>query len=101
MAAKVSRPRFRAAVLPDRKRETLHVHIGTLVEPGSTLYSDEYSGYTGLECDYAHKTVNHAVEYVSGRVYTNGIQKLLGTLQARPQGHLRLPAGIPHVLLPG
>jgi transposase-like protein len=64
----------RAAVLPDRKRETLHAHIGALVEPGSTLYSDEYSGYTGLEADYAHKTVNHAVEYVSGRVYTNGIE---------------------------
>jgi transposase-like protein len=64
----------RAAVLPDRKRETLRAHIGAPVEPGSTLYSDEYSGYTGLESDYAHKTVNHAVEYVSGRVYTNGIE---------------------------
>jgi transposase-like protein len=63
-----------AAVLPDRKRETLHAHVGAHVEPGSTLYSDEHSGYTGLEGDYAHKVVNHAVEYVSGRVHTNGIE---------------------------
>ena len=63
-----------AVVLPDRKRETLHTYVGAHVEPGSSLYSDEYIGYTGLEADYAHKTVDHAVEYVSGRVHTNGIE---------------------------
>jgi transposase-like protein len=66
--------RVHAAVLLNRKRETLHTHVTAHVERGSTLYSDEYVGYTGLEGDYAHKTVDHAVEYVSGRVHTNGIE---------------------------
>lgn len=64
----------RAAVVPDRKGKTLHAHVNAHVEPGSTLYSDEYNGYGGLEADYAHKTVNHAVEYVSGRVHINGME---------------------------
>jgi hypothetical protein len=31
-------------------------------------------GYRGLAGDYAHQVVNHAVEYVDGRVHTNGVE---------------------------
>jgi hypothetical protein len=30
--------------------------------------------YDGLESDYAHKVVDHAVEYVRGKVHTNGLE---------------------------
>ncbi len=76
----------RTAILPDRTRKTLYAHIGSCVEPGSHLYSDDWGGYTGLESDYAHETVNHAVEYVSGRVHTNGIENFWSLLKRGLKG---------------
>ena len=57
-----------------------------MVEPGSTFYTDEWTGYTGMESDYAHKTVNHAVEYVSGRVHINGVENLWPLLKRGLKG---------------
>ena len=69
------------AVIDDRSRETLRAEIDARVETGSAIYSDEWRGYTGLESDYAHKTVNHAVEYVVGQVTTNGIENFWSLLK--------------------
>jgi hypothetical protein len=30
--------------------------------------------YEGLATDYAHQVVDHAVQYVNGRVHTNGLE---------------------------
>ncbi len=35
----------------------------------------------GLDADYAHKVVDHAVEYVSGQVSTNGIENFWSLLK--------------------
>ena len=75
-----------ASVVPDRTRTTLHAYVGNTVQSGATVYSDQWSGYTGLEADYSHKTVDHAVEYVSGRVYTNGIENFWSLLKRGLKG---------------
>ena len=61
---------------PDQ--ETLLNTIGAHVRPGSTVYTDEHSGYIGLGgVLYDHASVCHSVgEYVNGQIYTNGIESV-------------------------
>src|SRR6266849_6581855 len=38
-------------------------------------------GYEGLETDYAHKVIDHAVQYVDGRIHTNGLENFWSLLK--------------------
>jgi transposase-like protein len=71
----------RAMVVSNRKRETVQPLIRKHVQAGAALYSDEMMGYQGLATDYAHKVVDHAVEYVDGRVHTNGMENFWSLLK--------------------
>jgi hypothetical protein len=51
------------------------------VEPGSALYTDALMSYRGLETDFFHVFVDHAVEYVNGRVHTNGLENFWSLLK--------------------
>src|SRR5215467_2838285 len=64
----------RTQVIPNRKRDTLHPLVKENVQAGTALYSDELWGYTGLESDYDHQVIDHAIEYVKGKVHTNGME---------------------------
>ncbi len=64
----------RTAVLPDTTRENMQRNVRTHVAAGATIYSDSHGGYSGLETDYTHQTVDHAETYVNGRVHTNGME---------------------------
>jgi transposase-like protein len=57
------------------------------VESGSAIYSDEATAYKGIDLYFAHKTVNHSThEYVSGDVYTNGIENFWSILKRSIKG---------------
>ena len=56
----------RTTVVTNRKKKTLQAEIKAHVQAGSALYSDALLSYSGLESDYAHQVVDHAVEYVRG-----------------------------------
>lgn len=73
--------KVRATVVPDRTRATLHGYVKDNVEPGATVYTDSLSSYTGLERDYEHATVDHAVQYVDGQVHSNGIENFWSLLK--------------------
>jgi transposase-like protein len=66
--------KVRTVVVPNRRKKTLQKEVKAHVEAGSHLYSDALLSYEGLESDYAHKVVDHAVEYVRGKVHTNGME---------------------------
>ena len=66
---------------PDTKRKTLHRIVRGTVQEGSNLYTDSALGYSGLEEDFAHKTVDHAEEYVRGNVHTNTIENFWSLLK--------------------
>ena len=68
-------------VLPDRKKKTLQGEVKKHVEAGSALYSDELLSYEGLEGQYAHKVINHAVAYVDGVVHTNTLENFWSLLK--------------------
>jgi len=73
--------KVRTTVVEDRKKKTIQTEVKKHVEAGSALYSDELKSYDGLEGDYAHKVINHAVAYVDGRVHTNGFEHFWSLLK--------------------
>src|SRR5947209_797760 len=70
-----------AQVIENRDAETLQGIVKENVRKGSKLYSDEFSGYTGLENDYDHQVINHAEEYVRGLVHTQGADNFWSLLK--------------------
>lgn len=71
---KVNHSKVRTVVIPDRKKKTLQAEVKVSVQAGAALYSDALMSYDGLEAEYAHQVVDHAVEYVRGKVHTNGME---------------------------
>src|SRR2546430_3067013 len=73
--------KIRAAVVPSRKRKVLQEEVRKHVTAGAALYSDALLSYEGLAADYAHQVVDHATQYVDGRVHTNGLENLWSLLK--------------------
>ena len=71
----------RTQVIDNRKKETLQPLVKEHVLAGSALYSDELWGYYGLASDYEHKVIEHAVEYVNGKIHTNGMENFWSLLK--------------------
>ena len=71
----------RTVVVPNRKKTALQTEVRRHVEAGAALYTDSLLSYEGLASDYAHKVVDHAVEYVNGRVHTNGLENFWSLLK--------------------
>jgi len=71
----------RAIVVPNRKKTALQSEVRKHVEAGAALYTDAPLSYEDLASDYAHKVVDHAVEYVNGRIHTNGLENFWSLLK--------------------
>jgi hypothetical protein len=68
-------------VVPNRKKNALQTEVYRHVEAGAALYSDALRSYDGLAGEYAHQVVDHAVQYVDGRVHTNGLENFWSLLK--------------------
>ena len=66
--------KIRTTVLNDRKKKVLHAQIKAQIQAGSALYSDALRSYDGLSQEYAHKVIDHALQYVNGKVHINGLE---------------------------
>jgi len=51
----------RAFVVDNRRKKELQKNIREHVEAGAAIFSDELKSYDGLESDYQHQVINHAV----------------------------------------
>jgi transposase-like protein len=73
----------RAMVVPNVKRATLQKAILDNVGFGSTIHTDQWSGYDGLSAkEFVHETVNHMEEYVTaGGVHTQAIENFWSLLK--------------------
>lgn len=78
--------RFRAQVVQNVKRGTLHAIVRENVGEGSAIYSDALRSYRGLEQGYDHRVIDHAVEYVRGLVHTNGAENFWSLLKRAVKG---------------
>src|SRR5919199_3153108 len=68
-----------AQVVDDTTRATVQEAIEAKVVPGSTVVTDEYQAYKGLNKAYSHQVVQHsAKQYVNGMAHTNTIEGFWG-----------------------
>lgn len=68
-------------MVPNRKKSALQAEVRKHVEAGAALYTDALLSYEGLATDYAHKVVDHAAQYVDGRVHTNSLENFWSLLK--------------------
>jgi len=64
-----------AVAVKNTKSETIKPIIESIVEKGSTVYTDEWRSYNALNKDYNRGVVQHSAgEYVNGEIHTNNIE---------------------------
>jgi transposase-like protein len=73
--------KVRASVIPNRRRKVLQEEVRKHVTAGAALYTDALMSYDGLAGEYAHQVVDHATQYVDGRVHTNGLENFWSLLK--------------------
>lgn len=73
-------------VVDSRRKAELQGTVREYVLKGSALSTDALKSYEGLEDEYAHKVVDHAVEYVQGEVHTNGLENFWSLLKRTIKG---------------
>jgi transposase-like protein len=73
--------KVKATVINDRSRATLQGNIIESIAANAEVFTDELPAYSGLEEMYNHKVVNHAEEYVRGKVHTNGLENFWSLLK--------------------
>lgn len=71
----------RTKVVPDTKKNTLHIEVRENVEPGSELYTDALKAYEGLDLEYIHQVIDHAEKYAEGKIHTNGLENFWSLLK--------------------
>ena len=77
----------RTAVTGTRRKRDLETAIAENVETGSHVYTDKLPSYDDLvERGYRHKVVDHAIQYVNGRVHTNGLENFWSLLKRGLKG---------------
>jgi transposase-like protein len=70
----------RVSVVPNRKKKALQSEVRRHVEAGSALYTDALKSYDGLD-EFEHRVVDHAVQYVDGKIHTNGLENFWSLLK--------------------
>ncbi|MBV9759821.1 MAG: IS1595 family transposase [Acidobacteriaceae bacterium] len=71
----------RTIVIDNRRKHEVQKQVREHVEAGSAIFSDELKSYEGLQADYQHAVINHAVEYVNGNVHTNNCENFWSLLK--------------------
>lgn len=75
--------RIVARVATNTQKQTLHGLVKQYVLPASTVFTDDYVSYDGLEkLGYTHKRIRHSEQvYVAGDVHTNTIEGFWSTVK--------------------
>ena len=71
----------RAKVVPNNRKATVQAEIQNHVYHGSEVFTDALKSYRGLEVDYIHEVIDHAVCYVRGKVHTNSMENFWSLLK--------------------
>lgn len=71
----------RGQICGGTKRSRLQKHVREHVAAGSAIFTDELKSYVGLDKDFTHQVIDHAVEYVRGNVHTNTAENFWSLLK--------------------
>jgi transposase-like protein len=66
--------KVRTTIVTERRKRNMQPLIRANVQAGAALYTDSLKSYIGLDKNYRHEVIDHAVEYVRGRVHTNTLE---------------------------
>ncbi len=77
--------RVRATVVPNRRKKAIQAEVRKHVQAGSALYTDALKSYDGLT-EFEHGVVDHAVQYVDGKIHTNGMENFWSLLKRGIKG---------------
>jgi transposase-like protein len=72
--------KVRTSVVSNRKKKALQSEVRKHVEAGSAIYTDALKSYDGLD-EFQHGVVDHAVQYVDGKIHTNGLENFWSLLK--------------------
>lgn len=78
--------RVRTTVIKDQGPDATLSRVTSAIKPGSTVYSDSADAFAVIEKRYVRQAINHAHEYVRGRVHTNGIENFWSLLKRTIRG---------------
>jgi transposase-like protein len=80
--------------IPNTDMGVLQAEVRAVVKPGSHLYTDALRAYNGLGTDYLHEAVDHEIEYVKGRVHTNGMENFWSLFKRALKGTYTHMSGV-------
>jgi transposase-like protein len=78
--------RVKVTVVPDTQKGTIKPLLDESIESGSKLYTDTAMTYLKMDSALFHEMVDHAVQYVAGRVHTNGMENFWSLLKRALKG---------------
>lgn len=81
---KVSRVKLR--VVPNVRAESVKMEVRKNVASGSEVHTDALRSYNGLQGQFEHRVIDHAVKYVDGNVHTNGLENFWSLLKRTLKG---------------
>ncbi|MBL9114001.1 MAG: IS1595 family transposase [Verrucomicrobiaceae bacterium] len=84
--------RVKLKVLKTTKKPEVQANVKEYVLKGSEVHTDALKSYQGLENDFVHQVVDHAVTYVKGNVHTNGLENFWCLLKRMIKGTYVCPA---------
>jgi transposase-like protein len=78
--------RVKLKVLKTTRKHEVQGNVREYVLKGSEVFTDALRSYGGLNADYAHQVIDHAVAYAKGHVHTNGLENFWCLLKRTIKG---------------
>jgi transposase-like protein len=78
--------RVRTEIVPDRNKRTMQAMVQKHVHAEAALYTDAHGGYMGLDAEYQHQVIDHAIKYVDGRIHTNTLENFWSLVKRQLHG---------------
>jgi transposase-like protein len=78
--------KVRTEIVTKRQKQNMQPLVREHVQAGAALYTDALKSYIGLDKQYEHEVVDHAVEYVRGKVHTNTIENFWSLVKRQLHG---------------
>jgi transposase-like protein len=73
-------------VVETTRKKELQGHVRRYVLKGSEVHTDALKSYEGLEDEYTHNVIDHAICYAVGHVHTNGMENFWSLLKRTVKG---------------
>ena len=83
-----------AVKIPNRSKQVLHDEIKNHIKPGTTINSDMWKGYNGIEnLGYTHNSVNHSLNFVNpdDGTHTQNIERVWRGIKDRKRQFCGIP----------